>query len=55
MKRQPVFERWFKCPKCSALLSAYKSAAKKTAAGHIKTMWCPWCKKERDFIQIKYH
>lgn len=54
MKKRQMTERRFKCPDCQAVMTAYKSSAKRTAAGHKKTMWCPWCKAEKNFIQIRY-
>lgn len=48
--------RVFECPECHNKLYASKSANKMTSNGHIKTMWCPICKKENDFVQIdKYN
>ena len=49
-----VTERRFKCPVCKTIQVAYKSSAHRTAEGHIKTMWCYWCKAERQFMQYKY-
>ena len=46
-----VTERRFKCPVCKTIQVAYKSSAHRTAEGHIKTMWCYWCKAERQFVQ----
>lgn len=54
MKKRIMAERRFKCTECKAVMTAYKSASRKTADGHIKTMWCPWCKKTNDFIQFRY-
>lgn len=51
MKRgTPILLRHFKCSVCGQKMSASKEKAI-TAIGHIKTMYCPNCKEERDFIQ----
>ena len=55
MKRQPVVQRWFKCPDCHKIFAAFKSKAKQTSEGHIKDMYCPWCRKDQKMIQIRYH
>ena len=47
-------ERIFQCPCCGEKMTAYKKSSRRTAAGHIKTMWCYRCKSERQFVQIKY-
>jgi predicted RNA-binding Zn-ribbon protein involved in translation (DUF1610 family) len=47
-------ERIFQCPECGEKMTAYKKSSRRTAVGHIKTMWCYRCKSERQFVQIKY-
>ena len=54
MKKRDVTERRFKCTECNAVMTAYKSSARCTAEGHIKTMYCPWCKADRQFVQFRY-
>lgn len=54
MRKQNVTERRFKCTECKAIMTAYKSSARRTAEGHIKTMYCPWCKADRQFVQFRY-
>ena len=55
MKKQQVFQRWFKCPDCKCMQSAFKASSHKTKEGHVKDMWCPWCKKVEKFVQVRYH
>jgi RNase P subunit RPR2 len=55
MRKQSMTERRFKCGSCGAIIVAYKSSSRRTAEGHIKTMWCPWCKEVKDFTQYKYN
>lgn len=54
MKKRDVTERRFKCTECNAIMTAYKSSARRTAERHIKTMYCPWCKADRQFVQFRY-
>lgn len=54
MRKHNVTERRFKCNECRAVMTAYKSSARRTPDGHIKTMYCPWCKKVTNFTQFKY-
>lgn len=55
MKKRNTTERRFKCNCCGAIMTAYKSSAKRTKDGHIKTMYCPWCKDVKDFTQYRYN
>ena len=54
MKKRDVTERRFKCTECNAVMTVYKSSARRTTEGHIKTMYCPWCKAGRQFVQFRY-
>ena len=40
------------CPICKNTLTAYKRSSRVTSKGHIKNMWCPFCKKEQQFVQL---
>lgn len=53
--RKNVTERVFKCPVCGSVTIAYKKSSRRTAANHVKTMWCYKCKKVEDFTQVKYY
>ena len=52
MRKRQFEMRTFRCPKCKGVIKAAKRKNRLTAKGHIKTMWCPWCKEERDFEQV---
>ena len=43
--------RQFICPNCLKIVTAAKKANQKTKVGHIKHMWCPYCKSYQGFIQ----
>ena len=51
MPKRASLLRYFKCSWCGAIATAPRTHGK-THAGHIKTMWCYVCKRERDFVQI---
>lgn len=44
--------RVFECTQCHKKMYASKGSAIKTSNGHIKTMFCPYCHSDTDFIQI---
>lgn len=54
MKKRNMTERRFKCKECGITMTAYKSSANRTPAGHIKDIYCWHCKTVTKFIQIKY-
>ena len=51
MPKRASLLRYFKCSWCGAIATAPRTHGK-THAGHVKTMWCYVCKRERDFVQI---
>lgn len=51
MKRgAEIVLRRFQCPVCGLKLAACKKNGK-TGRGHVKTMYCPTCREDRDFEQ----
>ena len=44
--------RVFECKQCHKKIYAAKGSAIKTSNGHIKSMFCPYCHCDPDFIQI---
>lgn len=53
MKKRSFDMRTFRCPECGGTAKAAKRADRRTGPGHIKTMWCPWCRDMRDMVQIE--
>lgn len=51
-KRRFVTLRRFRCPVCGQEMVASKLHSP-TFKGHIKTMYCPMCKEDRDFVQTE--
>ena len=49
--RSTRYYRQFRCPTCGTEMVAPKM--RKTAKGHIKTMWCWKCRDMRDFVQVE--
>lgn len=49
-RKDKVHFRLFCCPVCCETITIPKR--RKTAVGHVKTMWCWKCRTVRDFIQI---
>ena len=45
--------RLFRCEECGTVAPATKRRNKRTAIGHIKTMWCYVCREVRDHVQIE--
>lgn len=50
-KRRGFTVRHFRCPECGASVAAAKGKCR-TGQGHIKTMYCYVCKRDRDFVQV---
>ena len=44
--------RHFRCPDCGTRLTASKIHGK-DRQGHVKTMYCPTCRQDRDFVQFE--
>lgn len=50
MGRKAYEIRFFRCPGCGNTLTASKWEYG-THRGHVKTMWCPFCKADKDMKQ----
>lgn len=50
--RKNTTRRTFKCDKCGYVAIAYKKSSRRTSVGHLKNMYCPFCKDTHNFIQI---
>lgn len=51
-KYSKIIIRYFRCPDCNGVVTASKKSSMPTAIGHIKTMYCPFCKEEKDFFMF---
>ena len=43
----------FYCQSCGCKLSLPRKKSSRRERGHIKTMWCPTCQCEQDFIEVR--
>lgn len=51
-KRRAFYIRTFQCPDCGKM--AYASKTKGMSGnGHMKDLYCPWCKEEKTMEQIE--
>lgn len=41
------------CVDCGKQFPIMRNHGERRAKGHIKDMWCPWCKKESKFVEGK--
>lgn len=35
---------WMECPRCHKRFPIHRKNSKRRKKGHVKHMWCPWCK-----------
>lgn len=50
-KRNDFYTSELECPVCHRKFPIQRKAAEKRERGHIKDIWCPFCKKKRKFIE----
>ncbi|AAY53029.1 ribosome associated inhibitor A; zinc finger domain [Listeria phage A511] len=41
------------CPECGEKVSIFRRSAKQKKDGHIKHMYCPYCKKTQGFVESR--
>ena len=41
------------CSMCGEVQTIYRYYKRQKRVGHIKDLWCPNCKKDRKFIEVK--
>lgn len=51
-KRRAFYIRTFQCPDCGNMIYASKSKGI-TYNGHMKDLYCPWCKEDKTMEQIE--
>ena len=52
MKKHKYIVRVFECTQCHKNMYAPKRVSKITSNKHVKTMFCPFCHMDTQFIQI---
>ena len=54
MKKQRFMDQsTFICPVCNNRIPLMRPHGKPRERGHIKDMWCPFCKDDRKFKEIR--
>jgi len=49
-----IVDNEFYCTQCGKRgLGIVRQVGKERAAGHLKKLWCPYCNKENNFVEIK--
>ena len=41
------------CPVCNKTFPIMRNHGQHRERGHIKTIWCPYCKADRKFMEIR--
>ena len=36
---------WMVCERCHGIVPIQRKLGRSRKRGHIKTIWCPWCKR----------
>ena len=52
MRKREYIISELKCPVCGQIMTVPRYKSAKREKGHIKTMFCPICKKKRQFRQL---
>ena len=45
--------RRFRCPECGKEMYATKRGGHRTRPGHLKWLYCPWCHKTQNMVQVE--
>lgn len=53
-KRRCVIINKFRCCKCGGDMMLPRTKGYQRKDGHIKDMWCPYCKEESKFEECRY-
>lgn len=53
MKRKNYVISYFICKKCENLFPLPRLKNHQRENGHVKDIWCPYCKQESKFLEIK--
>ena len=53
-KRTNMFTSYLKCSECGKQFPIMRSKGYKREKGHIKDLWCPFCKSESKFKENNY-
>lgn len=51
-KRNDSFIVYYRCMKCSGEMSIPRQEGRKRGVGHVKDLWCPYCKADSKFSEV---
>lgn len=51
-KRNDAEIAFYQCSECKKILSIPRQRGRRREAGHLKTMWCPFCNDGREFFEM---
>ena len=51
-KRNDSFIVYYRCMKCSGEMSVPRQEGRKRGVGHVKDLWCPYCKADSKFSEV---
>lgn len=40
------------CPECGKAFPIMRNHGQRRKSGHIKDLWCPYCKEDQKFLEI---
>ena len=42
---------WMVCDRCHRTVPIQRKRGRSRKRGHIKTLWCPWCRRKTQHIE----
>mgnify|MGYP007056213182 CR=1 FL=1 len=51
-KRNDLIIMYYRCDNCQNDVTVPRQTGRRRENGHVKDMWCPWCKVESKFIEL---
>lgn len=51
-KRNDAVISYYKCTGCEKVLIVPRQAGRMRERGHVKDLWCPFCKAEKKFVEM---
>lgn len=51
-KRKDGIIVYYRCKCCGKEVTIPRQKSRQRGIGHIKDLWCPWCKTKEKFVEI---
>ena len=51
-KRNDIIIVYYRCNQCNHNVTIPRQIGRKRGIGHLKDMWCPYCKVEAKFTEV---